>query len=89
MLLSEIVRLSNYSGKWNTESVTNERIDIMDIFRQIPLCQLDDTLVQLGLKLSKMSKDIKIKLLINTISTASPISKAELDIGSQSTLDVY
>ena len=45
LLLSEIVRLSNYSGKWNTESVTNERIDIMDIFRQIPLSQLDDTLV--------------------------------------------
>lgn len=88
LLLSEIVRLSNYSGEWNTGSITNERIDIMDIFRQIPLSQLDDTLVQLGLKLSEMSRDIKIELLINTISTASPKSKAELNIDSQTTLDL-
>ena len=87
LLLSEIVRLSNYSGEWNTGSITNERIDIMDIFRQIPLSQLDDTLVQLGLKLSEMSRDIKIELLI-TISTASPKSKAELNIDSQTTLDL-
>ena len=60
----------------------------MDIFRQIPLSQLDDTLVQLGLKLSEMSRDIKIELLINTISTASPKSKAELNIDSQTTLDL-
>ena len=88
LLLSEIVRLSNYSGEWNTGSITNERIDIMDIFRQIPLSQLDDTLVHLGLKLSEMSRDIKIELLINTISTASPKSTAELNIDSQTTLNL-
>ena len=62
----------------------------MDIFRQIPLSQLDDSTLVTRSQIIKNVKEIsKLKLLINTISTASPISKAELDIDSQTTLDVY
>ena len=87
MLLSEIIRLHNYSDEWNTNSITIEKIDIIDILRQIPHLQLDEILLQLGHEASEISNDIKINLLIDTISNATAKSSLDSNFDSQTVLD--
>ncbi len=87
LLLSEIIRLHNYSDEWNTNSITIEKIDIIDILRQIPHLQLDEILLQLGHEASEISNDMKINLLIDTISNATAKSSLDSNFDSQTVLD--
>ena len=68
--------------------LNQHRIDILGIFREIPLNQLDDILLQLGIYIAGTSKDEKIELMINTIlDSTSKISRGEKSI-VQTTLDI-
>lgn len=88
LLLSEIIRLNNYSNEWNAGSINIERIDILGIFREIPSNQLDDILLQLGIDITGTPKDEKIELMINTIlNSTSKNRRGEKSI-IQTTLDI-
>ena len=84
---AEIIRLHNYSDEWNTNSITIEKIDIIDIFRQIPQPQIDEILLQLGHEVSEILIDIKINLLIDTISNTTEKSSVNSNFDSQTVLD--
>tara|TARA_B110001452_G_C15170537_1_gene406867 strand:- start:277 stop:1074 length:798 start_codon:yes stop_codon:yes gene_type:complete len=52
LLLSEIIRLHNYSGDWNVNSVSIESINLLEIFREIPKIQTDEILTNMNQKVN-------------------------------------
>ena len=89
LLLSEIVRLHNYSGDWNAGSVSIESINLLEIFIKIPKIQIDEILAHMNQEInSNHTLEEKANQLIAGIKDSLNLTTNKMKPNPQKTLDI-